>query len=119
MRHDLVRTVKWCAILLVAVALVYSISINAYYAVKGAQVIEEYSAPGRMVDIGTHEMHIHCVGNGSPTVILDHGLTGFSAQWIPLMNEARPISRVCAYDRSGLGWSDAAPGVCRARLKLL
>jgi hypothetical protein len=40
-------------------------------------------APGQVVDVGGHKMHIHCVGpaNGSPTVILEAGGGGFSSDW--------------------------------------
>lgn len=70
----------------------------------------KYPMPGRLVDIGSHQMHWWCKGQGSPTVILDAGAIAFSTSWrqlIPLISEQ---SRVCAFDRSGLGWSEPGPG---------
>jgi hypothetical protein len=32
---------------------------------------ERLPPPGRVVDIGTHRLHINCTGQGSPTVVLD------------------------------------------------
>ena len=36
---------------------------------------------GKLVDIGTHRLHINCAGEGSPTVIFDSGIGGFSLEW--------------------------------------
>ena len=33
-----------------------------------------FSAPGQLVDVGGHRLHLHCVGSGTPTVILESGL---------------------------------------------
>src|SRR5918997_205298 len=37
--------------------------------------------PGKLIDIGTHRLHLYCAGKGSPTVILDAGLGGSSLEW--------------------------------------
>jgi hypothetical protein len=29
-----------------------------------------YPAPGRLIDVGGHKLHLNCSGRGSPTVIL-------------------------------------------------
>jgi pimeloyl-ACP methyl ester carboxylesterase len=55
-------------------------------------------------------MHIQCVGEGSPTIILDAGQGGWSSDWETLMLEMNSDNRVCAYDRAGYGWSDAVKG---------
>ena len=59
--------------------------------------------------MGGHNLHINCVGQGSPTVILEAGNGGMSAQWARVQQEAARTTRMCAYDRAGLGWSE--PGV--------
>lgn len=33
-------------------------------------------APGRLVDVGGHRLHVWCTGSGEPTVILENGLGG-------------------------------------------
>jgi pimeloyl-ACP methyl ester carboxylesterase len=53
-------------------------------------------------------MHIHCVGAGSPTIILDAGQGGWSSDWANIMPELSRHNQVCAFDRAGYGWSDAA-----------
>jgi pimeloyl-ACP methyl ester carboxylesterase len=42
-------------------------------------------------------------------VILEAGIAGFSSNWVWVQNELAASTRVVAYDRAGLGWSDPAP----------
>jgi pimeloyl-ACP methyl ester carboxylesterase len=65
--------------------------------------------PGKLVDIGTHRLHINCVGEGTPSVIIDSGIGGFSLEWITIQNSLADNVRVCSYDRAGYGWSDPGP----------
>lgn len=60
-------------------------------------------------DIGGRSLYLRCVGAGTPTVILETGWTGPGYHWSDVMNQARQITRLCAYDRAGLGQSDPAP----------
>jgi len=69
----------------------------------------KYPPPGQMVDVGGYQMHINCLGSGSPTVILDSGLGDFSLAWSLVQPEVAQSTRVCAYDRAGLGWSERGP----------
>ncbi|MEM7027554.1 MAG: alpha/beta hydrolase [Pseudomonadota bacterium] len=70
---------------------------------------EEKPYPGELYDIGTHRLHMNCVGNGAPTVIIDSGAGGFSLEWINIQNNLAEHTRVCSYDRAGLGFSDPGP----------
>jgi pimeloyl-ACP methyl ester carboxylesterase len=67
--------------------------------------------PGTMVDVGGHGLYFQCVGSGSPTVVWEAGANGSgwlnAAQY--LMGKLAETSRVCVYDRAGLGWSDPGP----------
>ncbi len=72
--------------------------------------------PGRLVDIGGRRLHLVCAGPGSgsggagPTVLLEAGAFGFSADWSVVQDKlARQGVRSCAYDRAGLGYSDPGP----------
>jgi len=49
------------------------------------------------------------VGQGSTTVLLDGGLGEWSAQWVLVQREVSGTTRVCAYDRAGMGWSEMGP----------
>jgi pimeloyl-ACP methyl ester carboxylesterase len=65
--------------------------------------------PGQLVDVGGYRMHLDCVGEGSPTVVLDSGLSDSSLSWYKVQPEVAQFTRVCSYDRAGLGWSEPSP----------
>ncbi len=55
-------------------------------------------------------MHIDCRGAGRPIVVMDAGLGGASLDWSLVQPALQATTRVCVYDRAGMGWSDAVPG---------
>ena len=61
------------------------------------------------IDIGGRGLYLLCLGAGSPIVILDAGLGDTSLIWTSVYQEVQTFSRVCAYDRAGLGQSDPGP----------
>ncbi|HEX6304544.1 MAG TPA: alpha/beta hydrolase [Anaerolineales bacterium] len=72
-----------------------------------------YPPLGQMVDVGGYSLHLYCMGDnaeGKPTVILEQGLGGTSAHWARVQPDIAQTTRVCAYDRAGMGWSDPGPG---------
>jgi len=71
--------------------------------------VRDNPAPGKLVDVGGYRMHLHCSGQGSPTVILDSGLSDSSLSWFKVQPQVAGFTRVCSYDRAGLGWSDPSP----------
>ena len=68
-----------------------------------------YAAPQKLVAIdGARRLNLYCDGTGSPTVLLDAGARGSMMVWRYVQTEIAKLTRVCAYDRAGLGFSDAA-----------
>ena len=65
--------------------------------------------PGRLVDIGTHALHLDCRGTGRPLIVLESGIGGFSLEWHAVREALAGRARVCTYDRAGYGWSQPAP----------
>ncbi len=65
-----------------------------------------FAPPGKLVDVNGRTMHINCIGNKSPSIILDSGAGGFSLEWKNIQANLSHYARVCAYDRAGYGWSD-------------
>ena len=65
--------------------------------------------PGRLVDIGGHRLHLWCNGAGSPAVVLESGLGGASFDWGYVQPAAAKFTKVCSYDRAGMGYSDPGP----------
>lgn len=68
-----------------------------------------YPPPGQMVDVGGYRLHLNCTGNGSPTVVIEAGLGDWSTGWGYVQPEVAKTTRVCTYDRAGMGWSEPGP----------
>lgn len=72
-----------------------------------------FSAPertSRLVEIEPgRRLNLVCQGSGLPTVVLEAGLGDTSAAWHLVQPEVARVTRVCAYDRAGLGLSDPGP----------
>jgi pimeloyl-ACP methyl ester carboxylesterase len=66
--------------------------------------------PGELVDVGGHRLHWYCVGEGSPTVVLESGAGPWgSLAWRPVQTQLASTTRVCSYDRAGILWSERGP----------
>jgi len=65
------------------------------------------AAPGELLDVGGHRLHVRCDGTGGPLVLLEAGVAASSLSWSRVQPEMARFTRVCAYDRAGLSWSDA------------
>src|SRR5215204_5406696 len=100
----------WMALLgLVVVLLALAVAGAIYQAIATERAERAYPPPGEMLGVGGYSLHINCVGQGSPTVLLDAGSGGFSAHWVRVQREVSDTTRVCSYDRAGMGWSEMGP----------
>jgi pimeloyl-ACP methyl ester carboxylesterase len=104
---------RWVGgILLVGLFLV--LGLIAYLLVKESVTRNKYRAeyppPGKMVNIGTHAIHLNCVGSGSPTVVFEADLDQYgSLSWVPVQERIGELTRACSYDRAGILWSEPGP----------
>ncbi len=99
---------------LLAIAVILPSSGALYQAIATQVDSRSYPPPGQLVDMGGYRLHLYCLGQnsgGRPTVILETGLGGSatSADWGWIQPQVAKVTRVCAYDRAGLGWSDPGP----------
>src|ERR671938_652593 len=94
---------------LVVVLLALAVTGAIYQAIATERAERAYPPPGGIVDVGGYSLHINCVGQGSPTVVLDGGSGEMSAHWVRVQQEVSDTTRVCAYDRAGMGWSEMGP----------
>jgi pimeloyl-ACP methyl ester carboxylesterase len=78
-----------------------------YQSVSNAVERRRFRHPGRLVDVGGHQLHLYCAGEGRPIVVLEAPAGGMSMHWAWVQNDLKAVVRVCSYDRSGLGWSEA------------
>jgi pimeloyl-ACP methyl ester carboxylesterase len=80
-----------------------------YESTAEAADLRAYPPPGQMVDIGGYRLHLNCTGAGSPIVVIDAGWGDWSAMWSWVQPEVAKSTRVCTYDRAGMGYSEAGP----------
>jgi pimeloyl-ACP methyl ester carboxylesterase len=73
----------------------------------GAQ--DDLPVTSGQVDIGGYSLYIDCQGEGTPTVVLDSGTGGTGRAWVRVQRRMARLTRVCSYDRAGLGGSDPSP----------
>jgi len=96
---------------LLVTGLVVLLATGALYQVVGARrSARRYPAPGALVDVGGHRLHVVCEGAGQPAVLFDSGIAASSLSWVRVMREVATFTRTCAYDRTGLGWSETSRG---------
>ncbi len=62
-----------------------------------------------MVDIGGRRLALREAGEGSPTVVLEAGMGCGLDVWDRVLEPVAQFTKICAYDRAGLGASDQAP----------
>lgn len=70
-----------------------------------------YPPPGRLIDVGGYRLHVDARGPASatPTVILEGGAGLGAVTWGWIQPRIAETTRVVAYDRAGVGWSDRGP----------
>jgi pimeloyl-ACP methyl ester carboxylesterase len=109
---------KGCLLWLgVSLAIVLGLALGGYIyePIAEAADAKAYLPPGQMVDVGGYRLHINCTGEGSPTVVIESGWGDFSAAWGWVQPEVARTTRVCTYDRAGMGWSEPSPEPRTAR----
>lgn len=63
---------------------------------------------GEIVDVAGRGVHVVELGDGSPTIWLENGWLGTTLGWGSFHKALAAHTRVCAYDRAGIAWSDPA-----------
>jgi pimeloyl-ACP methyl ester carboxylesterase len=90
------------------ILLVVLMGVGAVYqAVASASDAKAYKPLDQMVDVGGIQLRLDCRGRGSPTVVLEAGASVYSIAWVRIQDDVAKFTRVCSYDRAGLGWSDS------------
>jgi pimeloyl-ACP methyl ester carboxylesterase len=70
-----------------------------------------FPPPGSLIDVGGRRLHLLCLGSGRPTIIVEASGFSNSVGSTVVRTELAKRTRVCSYDRAGVGWSDAGPSV--------
>jgi hypothetical protein len=78
----------------IGVIVVLLVAGLVYQAIGSVSDARSYPPPGRLVSVGDYRLHLHCVGEGSPTVILESLSGGTSAYWAWIQPEVAERTRV-------------------------
>ncbi|HZD51128.1 MAG TPA: alpha/beta hydrolase [Silvibacterium sp.] len=71
--------------------------------------MKRYPAPGRLISVGRHRLHIFSQGSSSgPVAVIEQGVGEPSKFWWPIQEKIAAFARICAYDRAGYLWSEPA-----------
>lgn len=95
----------WIAVVLALVA-----SLGAIYQIFGTRGDARLNPPpGKMVDLGSHRLHVLNAGSGPCTIVMEAGLMSTVLSWSDLQKQLSKSCRAVCYDRAGLGWSELGP----------
>jgi pimeloyl-ACP methyl ester carboxylesterase len=87
-----------------------------------AQATNTTSAVTNFVNIGGRQLELATFGQGTPSVIVEAGLSDpavESGSWKSVIDEVAKTTRICIYDRAGLGKSDAVTNASRTSLDFM
>ncbi len=104
------RTTRKIAVVVALIGVVVALVGATFQGVSTALERRRFERPGRMVEVGEHQLHVRCTGTGTPTVVLEAPLGGLSASWESVQPRIAESFAACSYDRSGLGWSETGDG---------
>jgi pimeloyl-ACP methyl ester carboxylesterase len=95
----------------VALIALFALAAGANYQAFGTRRDRRvYPPPGRLVDLGTHRLHLLESGRGNgPSVVFESGLMSTVLCWTDIAARLSPSFHIVQYDRAGLGWSDMGP----------
>lgn len=102
------RVFRWVAVLLLVALAGTFVAARVLH----RRDAERWKAPGQLVALdGGRRLHLYCMGQGTPTVILEAGLGDFGwSAWGRVQPQMATQTRTCSYDRAGTGWSDPPAG---------
>jgi len=100
------RIFKWFSIGLLGLIVLTLVAGRIYQVSSESEDLARHPAPGGLVTVGGHLMHINCDGQCSPTIIFELGVGSSSVSWNDVHKRVSRFTRACVYDRPGLGYSE-------------
>jgi pimeloyl-ACP methyl ester carboxylesterase len=97
---------KLACLYLVQLLVIVLVVGRIYEVIAEARDEKRLPPPGQMFEVDGHRMHIHCQGQGSPTIVVEQGNGAQSLGWSEVNESMSHLSRTCAYDRAGMGYSE-------------
>lgn len=104
------RRRTWTRIISLGISCLLLIVISGfvYEWIASKQDKLKYPPLGKMVDAGGYRLHIHKLGSGSPTILLESGSGESSLSWRDIPGKLSSFATVVSYDRAGYAWSEEA-----------
>lgn len=95
----------------IVVLVVILLMIGALFEIISTQQSKQRykTPPGKLVDVGGHQLHIHSMGEKRPNqsvVVLEAGVASNSLDWQKVQPKIAEFAQVVTYDRAGYGWSE-------------
>jgi pimeloyl-ACP methyl ester carboxylesterase len=93
-------------------ASLFAISVAIACAADGAAdlIADTFAEPGELIRLGDgRALNLRCSGEGETVVLLEAGGNADSTTWYRVQPRLAALTRVCAYDRAGYGFSDEGP----------
>ena len=101
----MIHALLWIVVVLALVA-----GLGVLYQIFGTRRDARlHPPPGKMVDLGSHRLHVLESGSGGATIVMEAGLMSTVLSWSELQKRLSKSYRVVCYDRAGLGWSERGP----------
>src|SRR4051794_682675 len=81
-RSGFLRWTRRLALAVLGLLVALVLSGAGYESIMSAGDAARYPQAGRLIDVGGHHLHLHCVGSGGPTVIMEGGGGGNILHWM-------------------------------------
>ncbi len=111
MAHSWRRRARRFLIIVFACLLTAAAAGALYQAIGVRRETARFPPPGQLVDVGGHRLDLICIGEGDPTVIFEPSAFGGAVSAAAARAEIGAHTRVCYYDRMGMGWSEPGPAI--------
>lgn len=111
---NFLHVAKYTVLYLVQLLIIVLVVGRIYEVMAEARDDERLPPPGQMFEVDGHLMHLHCLGQGTPTIVVEQGNGAQSLAWSEVNENMSRLSRTCAYDRAGMGYSEPADGPASA-----
>lgn len=102
------KVFRWCGYGVGGFVLLIVIGIVVQYTIS-AQERSRFPPIGQMINVGGYKLHLYCMGEGKTTILMEAGIGDNVLIWDNVLSQIAKTTRVCAYDRAGMGWSDPSP----------
>jgi pimeloyl-ACP methyl ester carboxylesterase len=104
------RTAARLVIISAAICALFVLTLSLWNLLAAKWQQHRNPVPGNFYTVEGLQMHIDCSGTGSPAVVLEASASAPWSMWRRVQPGLSLVTRVCAYDRAGHGWSEPRKG---------